>query len=173
MLRENPLTRLLAATAAAADAATSAAPGPSLAALRGSAAGLAASYDPLTGAYMSAVQADSSAEPAHRLVADGASWPAGGGEGQYSGGWLKGIDFGCSNEVPPGMLLCKMTVRPRCSFLSHPVRFACSFCWWKGATTACTMVSQCRHICRYTGGPCTTVVKYRVSPLASPSRTRA
>lgn len=29
----------------------------------------------------------------------------------YECGWLKGVDFGCSNDAPPGVLLCKMTVR--------------------------------------------------------------
>ena len=113
MLRDNPLTRLLAASAAV-QAANSAGSAPSLAALRGSTGGAAASYDPLTGAYMAATKTGDLAEPAVRLVADIGSWPAGGGEGEYTGGWLKGIDFGCSNEVPPGMLLCKMTVRLRC-----------------------------------------------------------
>ena len=114
MLSENPLTRLLAASAAA-DTTGSAAPAPSLAALRGSTAGPAASYDRLTGAFMSAAKADGSAETSatERSAAD---WPVGGGEGQYTGGWLKGIDFGCSNEVAPGTLLCKMTVRSRCLF---------------------------------------------------------
>ncbi len=111
LMGDNPLMRLLAASAAADAAAANAAPAPpSLAAMRGSAGGPAASYDPLTGAYMSAATADGSAEATEQSAAD---WPAGGGEGQYTGGWLKGIDFGCSNEVAPGTLLCKMTVRRR------------------------------------------------------------
>ncbi len=116
MLSDNPLTRLLAATAAADATAASAAPAPSLAALRLPAVGPAASYDPLTGAYMSAANPGGSAATERSA----AGWPAGGGEGQYTGGWLKGIDFGCSNEVAPGTLLCKMTVCPRCLFLRTP-----------------------------------------------------
>ena len=63
------------------------------------AAGAAAVYDSLTGAHMA--QSDAAArEPAPAEE-----------EAPYEGGWLKGVDFGCSNEAPPGALLCKMTVR--------------------------------------------------------------
>lgn len=69
------------------------------AAQRARAAAPASVFDSLTGAYMA-----QSAGPA-------AQAPAAEAEAPYEGGWLKGIDFGCSNEAPPGALLCKMTVR--------------------------------------------------------------
>jgi len=30
----------------------------------------------------------------------------------YAGGWLKGVDFGCSHEAPPGVPRTKMTGTP-------------------------------------------------------------
>ena len=69
------------------------------AAQRASAAAPASVFDSLTGAYM----AQSAVPAAQALPAEA--------EAPYEGGWLKGIDFGCSNEAPPGALLCKMTVR--------------------------------------------------------------
>lgn len=66
----------------------------------GAAAAPAAVYDSLTGAHM-AQSAAAAPTPA----------PAESSE-PYEGGWLKGVDFGCSNEAPPGALLCKMTGTP-------------------------------------------------------------
>ena len=80
-------------------------------------AAAAAQYDPLTGAYM----ADSSFSDdkcCAAAVCEGLDTEE---EEPYTGGWLKGVDFGCSNEAPPGLLLCKMTVRmiygPPCTAL--------------------------------------------------------
>lgn len=75
------------------------------------AAGAAAVYNSLTGAHMA--QSDAAAcEPAPAPAEEVAP---------YEGGWLKGVDFGCSNEAPPGALLCKMTVResPRLAALNR------------------------------------------------------
>ena len=58
-----------------------------------------------TGAYMSASSQD---EPAESMANNSAAAES---DASYMGGWLKGVDFGCSNEAPPGLLLCKMTVR--------------------------------------------------------------
>ncbi len=119
-MNDNPLSRLLAKTAAAARPAD-AAPAPSLTALRASSQSSAAEYNPVTGAYMAAANA-APASSAAQQSAHGASQPLEEGkEERYWGGWLKGIDFGCSNEAPPGLLLCKMTVRLLSALQYRPV----------------------------------------------------
>ena len=135
VVNDNPLSRLLAEPAPAAAGPADAAPAPSLAALRVSSQNSAAEYDSVTGAYMAVAGAAPAGAAAQRSAHGDAQPLAGGDAERYWGGWLKGIDFGCSNEAPPGLLLCKMTVRLLSAFVkSH--RFWCS-----GAPPSCEIQS--------------------------------